>query len=204
MPYHDKCCVPQCSPYQTRHRFPNPGKYHERFRKWVHSINNMEINEMDPALVYSSKRVCHKHFEAKYISTRSNRLHMNAIPTLYSQGRGKHRGCQKETDLHVQKYYYDKKGIENLPKVKEGDKIVMRKDGIWEPGTVIGEHQSPRSYIVEDDSGKILRRNRKLLKNSSSDFSKPSDESSEGSGRSGGRVSRTIRKPVRFNDYILS
>ncbi|KAG5862025.1 hypothetical protein JTB14_012628 [Gonioctena quinquepunctata] len=105
---------------------------------------------------------------------------------------------------HVQKYYYDKKGVKNLPKVKEGDKIVIRKDGIWEPGTVIGEHQSPRSYIVEDDSGKILRRNRKLLKTSSSDFSKPSDESSEGSGRSEGRVSRTIRKPVRFDDYILS
>ncbi|KAG5861038.1 hypothetical protein JTB14_009951 [Gonioctena quinquepunctata] len=105
---------------------------------------------------------------------------------------------------HVQKYYYDKKGVKNLPKVKKGDKIVMRKDGIWEPGTVVGEHQSPRSYIVEDDSGKILRRNRKLLKTSSSDFSKPSDESSEGSGRSGGRVSRTIRKPVRFDDYILS
>ncbi|KAG5869299.1 hypothetical protein JTB14_034051 [Gonioctena quinquepunctata] len=105
---------------------------------------------------------------------------------------------------HVQEYYYDKKGVKNLPKVKEGDKIVIRKDGIWEPGTVIGEHQSPRSYIVEDDSGKILRRNRKLLKTSSSDFSKPSDESSEGSGRSEGRVSRTIGKPVRFDDYILS
>ncbi|KAG5899597.1 hypothetical protein JTB14_037259 [Gonioctena quinquepunctata] len=105
---------------------------------------------------------------------------------------------------HVQKYYYDKKGVENLPKVKEGDKIVIRKDGIWEPETVIGEHQSPRSYIVEDDSGKILRRNRKLLKTSSSDFSKPSDESSEGSIRSEGRVSRTIRKSVRFDDYILS
>ncbi|KAG5878931.1 hypothetical protein JTB14_005984 [Gonioctena quinquepunctata] len=105
---------------------------------------------------------------------------------------------------HVQKCYYDKKGVKNLPKVKEGDKIVIRKDEIWEPGTVIGEHQSPRSYIVEDDSGKILRRNRKLLKTPSSDFSKPSDESSEGSGRSEGRVSRTIRKPVRFDDYILS
>ncbi|KAG5873325.1 hypothetical protein JTB14_005305 [Gonioctena quinquepunctata] len=105
---------------------------------------------------------------------------------------------------HVQKCYYDKKGVKNLPKVKEGDKIVIRKDGIWEPGTVIGKHQSPRSYIVEDDSGKILRRNKKLLKTSSSDFSEPSDESSEGSGRSEGRVSRTIRKPVRFDDYILS
>ncbi|KAG5865040.1 hypothetical protein JTB14_008589 [Gonioctena quinquepunctata] len=119
--------------------------------------------------------------------------------------RGKHRGSQKETDKnqHVRKYYYDKKGVKNLPKVKEGNKIV-RKDGIWEPGTVIGEHQSPRSYIVEDDSGKILRRNRKLLKTSSSDFSKPCDESSEGSGRSEEMVYRTIRKPVRFDDYILS
>ncbi|KAG5884984.1 hypothetical protein JTB14_028184 [Gonioctena quinquepunctata] len=75
MPHHNECCVPQCSPYQTRHRFPNPGKYLERFRKWVHSINNMEINGMDPALVYSSKRVCHKHFEA-----------MDAVPTLFFQG----------------------------------------------------------------------------------------------------------------------
>ncbi|KAG5865479.1 hypothetical protein JTB14_007466 [Gonioctena quinquepunctata] len=105
---------------------------------------------------------------------------------------------------HVQKCFYDKKGVDNLPKVKEGDKIVIRKDGIWDPGTVIGEHQSPRSYIVEDDSGKIIRINRKLLETLSSDYSKPSDESSEGSGRSEGRVSRTIREPVRFDDYILS
>ncbi|KAG5878593.1 hypothetical protein JTB14_013346 [Gonioctena quinquepunctata] len=105
---------------------------------------------------------------------------------------------------HVQKYYYDKKGIRNLPKVKECDKIVIGKDGKWEPGTVIGEHQSPRSYIVDDDSGKILRRKKKLLKNLSFDFGKPSDGSSEGSGRSGGRVSRTIRKFVRFDDDISS
>ncbi|KAG5871808.1 hypothetical protein JTB14_013583 [Gonioctena quinquepunctata] len=105
---------------------------------------------------------------------------------------------------YVQKYYCDKKEIKNLPKVKEGDKIVIGKDGIWEPETVIGKHQSPTSYIVEDDSGKILRRNRKLLKTSFFDFSKPSDESSEVSGSSEGRVSRTIRKPVRFDDYILS
>ncbi|KAG5882295.1 hypothetical protein JTB14_019215 [Gonioctena quinquepunctata] len=98
---------------------------------------------------------------------------------------------------HVQKCYYDKKGVKNLPKVKEGDEIIIRKDGIWEPGTVIGEHQSPRSYIVEDDSGKILRRNRKLLKTSSSDFSKPSDESSEGSGRSEGRAAKGGRKTTR-------
>ncbi|KAG5881040.1 hypothetical protein JTB14_000864 [Gonioctena quinquepunctata] len=82
--------------------------------------------------------------------------------------------------------------------------LIYTKDGIWEPGTVIGEHQSPRSYIVEDDSGKILRRNIKLLETSFSDFNKPSDESSEGSGRSEGRVSRMIRKHVRFDDYILS
>ncbi|KAG5870418.1 hypothetical protein JTB14_015225 [Gonioctena quinquepunctata] len=50
----------------------------------------------------------------------------------YHLKRGKHQGSQKEPDKnqHVEKYFYDKKGVENLPKVKGGDEIVIRKDGI--------------------------------------------------------------------------
>ncbi|KAG5881048.1 hypothetical protein JTB14_016699 [Gonioctena quinquepunctata] len=162
------------------------------------------INSHLLAINYVTKTPEHLSLMYKYSTEKKQLSNFRRNLNLITR-RGKHRGSRRKliNNQHVQKCYYDKKGVKNLPKVK-GDKIVIRKDGIWEPGTVIGEHQSPRSYMVEDDSGKILRRNRKLLKTSSSDFSKPSDESSEGSGRSEGRVSRTIRKPVRFDDYILS
>ncbi|XP_074030883.1 uncharacterized protein isoform X2 [Leptinotarsa decemlineata] len=81
-----KCCISKCSASAMLHKFPNPGKHLEQFRKWVQSINDRDINEMNPVMVYRSKRICHKHFEAKYYSSMSSRLQPMAVPTLYLQG----------------------------------------------------------------------------------------------------------------------
>lgn len=36
----------------------------------------------------------------------------------------------------------------------------------WEPGFVLNQHESPRSYLVESQSGEIVRRNRVDLRKS--------------------------------------
>nr|XP_023021037.1 uncharacterized protein LOC111509507 [Leptinotarsa decemlineata] len=75
----------QCSASAMLQKFPNSGKYPEQSRKWLHSINDRDINEMDPVMVYRSKRVCRKHFEAKYHSSMLSRLQPITVPTLYLQ-----------------------------------------------------------------------------------------------------------------------
>ncbi|XP_044765609.1 uncharacterized protein LOC123321887 [Coccinella septempunctata] len=83
MVYHNKCSVSQCkSDSKIRHRFPNPNKELSRFKEWIHAINNVELMEMDPKKVYDSKRLCHDHFEAAYVSGWSHKLFSNAVPTL--------------------------------------------------------------------------------------------------------------------------
>jgi hypothetical protein len=42
------CSVSTCyRPVATRHRFPNPGKYPERFSDWLKRINNTQLITLD-------------------------------------------------------------------------------------------------------------------------------------------------------------
>ncbi|XP_074030884.1 uncharacterized protein isoform X3 [Leptinotarsa decemlineata] len=94
-----KCCISKCSASAMLHKFPNPGKHLEQFRKWVQSINDRDINEMNPVMVYRSKRICHKHFEAKYYSSMSSRLQPMAVPTLYLQETEPDTFCKEEDEV---------------------------------------------------------------------------------------------------------
>jgi hypothetical protein len=62
-----KCAVTGCKDKNsTRHRFPNPKKYQELFRKWVEACYNPALRKLDPANIYNSHRVCHIHFSPEY------------------------------------------------------------------------------------------------------------------------------------------
>lgn len=78
-----KCCIPGCvSARQDAilHKFP---KCEKRLQKWLVSINcdslrNKSVSELN------SLQVCHKHFEARFVTAKS-RLLAVAYPTLFSQ-----------------------------------------------------------------------------------------------------------------------
>ncbi|GFO37708.1 retrovirus-related pol polyprotein from transposon 297-like protein [Plakobranchus ocellatus] len=66
---------------------------------------------------------------------------------------------------HTQKHYYDTHTKE-LPVLQVNSRVTVQDTttGRWSPATVINHSGDPRSYIVQTDSGQILRRNRLRLR----------------------------------------
>ena len=63
-----------------------------------------------------------------------------------------------------QKYYHDKSAKPELPQLDTGQEIRFRgPEGKWRNGTVAGKHEMPRSYIVQGESGRMFRRNRRHM-----------------------------------------
>lgn len=80
--YHP-CSVLTCDDRKsTRHRFPMPEKDPVRFRRWTELTGNSLLLSMEPAKVYRSYRVCHRHFSA---DTYASNMYLvkTALPTLY-------------------------------------------------------------------------------------------------------------------------
>ncbi|CAH2048547.1 unnamed protein product, partial [Iphiclides podalirius] len=82
------CCVPGCvesgKSHKILHGFPNPDKERERFNSWVMSIGG-DILGLNNKYIHKYRRVCHGHFEGKYIFY-SNRISRMAVPTLNLPG----------------------------------------------------------------------------------------------------------------------
>ena len=60
----------------------------------------------------------------------------------------------------------------HLPELHPGDTVRLRRNKKWErKGSVISKSENPRSYRVETENGKFLRRNRRHLLKTSETFS---------------------------------
>ncbi|CAH2076153.1 unnamed protein product, partial [Iphiclides podalirius] len=83
-----KCCVAGCEnnsgSSETLHKFPNPKKNNALFNSWVYSVGG-NILGLENDHIFKYRRVCHKHFEDKYLC-RNNRISIIAIPTLHMPG----------------------------------------------------------------------------------------------------------------------
>lgn len=67
------------------HSFPDPEKYPDKFRSWLYNVGG-EVIGLENAYIFKRRKVCHKHFEAKY-HTWVNTLTVDAVPTLQIPGR---------------------------------------------------------------------------------------------------------------------
>ncbi|XP_071052895.1 uncharacterized protein [Onthophagus taurus] len=76
------CAINGCLDIKSsRHRFPNPHKQPERFKKWIIVSGNAMLFELDPDKVYSNRRVCHVHFQESDI-TSNQFIARDSIPSL--------------------------------------------------------------------------------------------------------------------------
>ena len=120
----------------------------------------------------------------------------------------------------------------NLPDLQKNDEVRLHDGHSWgTKGKVVEPLKDfPRSYIVETDKGKILRRNRKhiLLKKEENEDNnekfddeyqlsyndRPNDTTSELVSNNDNEIreppsqcrtrsGRTIRKPSRYEDYVM-
>lgn len=62
----------------------------------------------------------------------------------------------------TQKKYYDK-NTKDLKAGRIGDRVLLRLKNTWKQGFIQNEYKTPRSYTVQDDRGKLYRRNRQHL-----------------------------------------
>jgi len=62
-----------------------------------------------------------------------------------------------------QKYNFDKTS-KALPPLKPNDRVRYKCGSKWKPAVVVAKHVSPRSYVVKNTNGTLLRRNRRHLK----------------------------------------
>ncbi|XP_063899270.1 uncharacterized protein LOC110383286 isoform X2 [Helicoverpa armigera] len=66
------------------HSFPNPDQYMDQYLAWTRSVGIDKL-ALDPHYVYKNRRVCHDHFELKFL-TCTRRLCHGAVPTLLLSG----------------------------------------------------------------------------------------------------------------------
>ena len=106
-----------------------------------------------------------------------------------------------------------------LSTMSPGDIVRMKCGSQWEPAVVVAEDSRPRSFIVQKDRKQYRRNRRHLLKTKEREItpaptpprepvedeeeestmtSQPSDSTVPTRSSSG----RTIRKPLRYNDYV--
>ena len=67
------------------------------------------------------------------------------------------------------KYYHDRRGTKELPPLKPGDFVRVKPETgskEWKAATVVQQHTSPRSYVV-DVEGRRIKRNRVALRTDS-------------------------------------
>lgn len=94
------CAVLGCDDkISTRHRFPKPKTNMELYNTWLAIIGNPVLFTLEPQVVYNNRRVCHRHFEEKYVNVGSTRIHKTAKPALYINGES-----QNEFEYNIDSY----------------------------------------------------------------------------------------------------
>ncbi|XP_057671324.1 uncharacterized protein LOC130903079 [Diorhabda carinulata] len=74
-------------------------------------------------------------------------------------------GKKVERKLAV-KSYHDKSARSSSDFNENQDILFkLKKDGYWTPGKVLSNTNSPRSYLVSDENGRVYKRNSSFLKN---------------------------------------
>ncbi|KAL4711894.1 hypothetical protein ACJJTC_006063 [Scirpophaga incertulas] len=130
---------------------------------------------------------------------------------------------QKKKRNDLNKLNYDKNSKINNSKFEKGQKIVFLKDNVWVPANIVEPHSSPRSFLIKDAAGNVLRRNTSQLKPSNTDVTINEeltdcpvqyDENLHNSElqnpvpdqpvSTSGRPKRTVRPPAYLNDYYTS
>nr|XP_054591203.1 uncharacterized protein K02A2.6-like [Nothobranchius furzeri] len=92
-----------------------------------------------------------------------------------------HNIHNKIRDMQLrQKQHFDKRA-KALPVLSPGDTVHMHTQRGWEPAVVVHQRKEPRSYMVQTPEGKMLRRNRRHLRNIHPSLFKevPEDEQSD-------------------------
>ena len=75
-----------------------------------------------------------------------------------------------KTKKFQDKINYDKHAGSTLRDLYPGEQTVIRHNDRWTPATVVDKHQTPRSYVMQTQTGRKLRRNRRDIRPTAAKF----------------------------------
>ncbi|UYV66020.1 K02A2.6-like [Cordylochernes scorpioides] len=149
---------------------------------------------------------------------RKQRLFLPMKTTLMNESRICEDSIRKQHEANQSrmKFYFNRHAWD-LPSLENGQTVLVRKEKQWSPAKVIAPGVHPRSYLLEDTKGSVLRRNRRDLRPADT-LSGPtekesppekqeqldrqpstSSQSEETSATTRTRCGRLVKPPVRLN-----
>jgi len=94
------------------------------------------------------------------------------VPTLESHLRPEWpdlrqvRKADKNAKRTYRKYYNKRNGVRTLPEIQPGTSVAVKMDaerGWKRSGTILRKFESPRSYLIQSETGVLLRNRRHLM-----------------------------------------
>ncbi|UYV65312.1 hypothetical protein LAZ67_3003920 [Cordylochernes scorpioides] len=149
---------------------------------------------------------------------RKQRLFLPMKTTLMNESRICEDSIRKQHEANQgrMKFYFNRHA-RDLPSLENGQSVLVRQEKQWSPAEVIAPGVHPRSYLLEDTKGSVLRRNRRDLRPADT-LSGPtekesppekqeqldpqpstSSQSEETSATTRTRCGRLVKPPVRLN-----
>lgn len=121
----------------------------------------------------------------------------------------------------INRTHYNKSAKEYRYNFEEGQEVVYLKDNVWIPAKIVSFHSTPRSYMIKDRNGNMLRRNSSQLKPSFTSVdvqprrsvvplgldnldSNVSNTNTNPLDNCDARPKRTIKPPAYLKDYETS
>ncbi|KAJ8911780.1 hypothetical protein NQ315_008833 [Exocentrus adspersus] len=114
---------------------------------------------------------------------------------------GKKYGKEKVKEKQITYKNYHDKTAKSRKELQIGDNVLVRRDKTWEPSKVLDKHVSPRSYLVQDERGTILRRNSAHLKPSQNEYRLCMDP--DASDSSGAGLSTDVSNRINSSNSSL-
>ncbi|UYV78450.1 hypothetical protein LAZ67_16001447 [Cordylochernes scorpioides] len=110
---------------------------------------------------------------------------------------------QHEANQNRMKFYFNRHA-RDLPSLENGQSVLVRQEKQWSPAKVIAPGVHPRSYLLEDTKGSVLRRNRQDLRPAEKQEQldpqpSTSSQSEETSATTRTRCGSLVKPPVRLN-----
>ncbi|UYV63972.1 K02A2.6-like [Cordylochernes scorpioides] len=147
-----------------------------------------------------------------------NRLFLPMKTTLMNESRICEDSIRKQHEANQSRMkFYFNRHARDLPSLENGQSVLVRQEKQWSPAKVIAPGVHPRSYLLEDTKGSVLRRNRRDLRPAGT-LSGPtekesppekqeqldpqpstSSQSEETSATTRTRCGRLVKPPVRLN-----
>ena len=191
----------------TSPHYPQANGMAEKFVQIVKRLLNKATQDnQDPymsLLIHRNTKIDNLASPAQMLMGRRLRTNLPVIPKqLNPQTVDPEKVSFERRQRQVTQKQYHDRGSRSLPVLEPREKVRMQVQGRWIPATVVSRADTPHSYIVETQSGKHYRRNRRHLmkchkdnESSFDDYVPPVENPAQEEERNDGELNTEVEPP---------